>query len=155
MDNHSRTHRTSKVLATTGIALATLLAVLLPAAPASAAVKSTCTSTAGDLCIYWGQSFDGSKSGVDNSSVSNYPVSGSTGYIYVAAGMGQGQYLGNNNGSTRNYHRTCQQRLYYDPSFGGTFITLGRYLQSGYSKAGTEQGALLNNLRSHRRVNCT
>lgn len=122
--------------------------VLLAAGPAQAAPRANCTSGAfQDHCIFWGQSYNGSHTGVAEA-VDNFPVGGSTPYVYLSSGTGQGQYIGNNNGSDRNLDTACAVTIWYDPGPGGPNITLSKYPQSGYQRAGSQLGTLLNNIRA-------
>lgn len=138
----------SRILAgVVGIAAAGAMA-LLPAGSAQAAPTSSCTAASfGPLCIYWGQSYNDSHSGVVEA-VSNFPTSGSTSYKYLSSGTGQGQYIGNNNGSVINDDTTCTAFLWYGTSSTGPELTLSKHGTTGDRKAGTGQGQLLNNLRS-------
>lgn len=141
----------SRILAVTISILAFVGATFFAASPASA-VNATCVIGAyGDDCIYWGQSYNGSHSGVSEE-VLNFPVSGTTEYKYLSAGSGQGQYLGNNNGSNRNYDSVCVLTIWYNPAssggvFSGPSLTLAKYPLSGYGRAGSGLGTLLNNIR--------
>lgn len=149
--------------------VATWMCVVAPSTPASAAASpgnlgnvsvgcclagpsATCEFGAngyGDHCVHWGQNYDGSHSGIWQSTVPDFPVTGSTHWVYMSAGTGQGQYIGNNNGSNQNLDRICQLRLFYDPGYGTPSVTLGTYGSSTWQKQGGGLGTLLNNIRSH------
>lgn len=132
------------------MATAALVAVgqLALAMTAGASVGTDCSTPQSGLCEYWGQSYDGSHSRIYNvTEVANLPVSGSTPYVFLSSGSGNGEYLGNNNGSVRNYN-DVSVNLYYNTNFSGPELTLSQYNTSGYQKAGSAQGSLLNNLRS-------
>lgn len=136
------------------VASAALLTSAIIASPASAAPRANCVSGAfQDHCIFWGQAYDGSHTGVAEA-VSNFPVSGSTSYRFLSSGSGQGQYIGNNNGSDRNLDTACAVTLWYDPNppNSGPHLTLSRYPQSGYQRAGSQLGSLLNNIRAQTRT---
>jgi hypothetical protein len=129
-------------------ASAALLAPAIIASPASATPRANCVSGAyQDHCIFWGQSYNGSHTGVAEP-VANFPVSGSTPYVYLSSGTGRGERIGNNNGSDRNLDTACTAILWYDPNHRGPNIALTRYPQSGYQRAGSALGTLLNNIRS-------
>lgn len=132
-----------------GVAAASaLIAPMIIASPASAAPRANCVSGAfQDHCIFWGQSYNNSRTGVAEV-VDNFPVSGSTAYRYLSAGTGQGEYIGNNNGSDRNLDTACAVTLWYNPGQGGPHVGLTRYPQSGHQRAGSQLGVLLNNIRS-------
>jgi len=115
-----------------------------------ASVSSSCSQSLYGLCEYWGQSYDGAHSMIYNvTEVANLPVSGSTSYVFLSSGSGQNQYLGNNNGSLRNY-ADVSINLFYNTNYSGPELTLGQgnVSGSGSAKKGSEQGSLLNNLRS-------
>jgi hypothetical protein len=138
----------SKILVGLTSAVAAGAMTIHPAGAAQAAPTSTCTvASFGPLCIYWGQSYNDSHSGVVEA-VSNFPVSGSTSYKYLSAGTGQGQFIGNNNGSVINDDTTCTAFLWYSTGSSGPELTLSRHGTTGDEKAGSAQGTLLNNLRS-------
>ena len=121
---------------------------LVWAANSDATVSATCGHSEQGLCEYWGQSYDGSHSMINHvAEVPNLPISGSTSYVFVSSGTGHGEYLGNNNGSVRNY-ADVSINLYYNTNYSGPELTLSQWNTSGYSKAGSQQGSLLNNLRS-------
>lgn len=98
-------------------------------------------------CIHWGQKYNGSASSVYGN-ISNFPVSGSTSYVYLSGGSGQGQYIGNNNGSNRNWLIFCEYRIYYSPNYSGPSILMAQYGNPGWSRNGSGLGTLLNNIRS-------
>jgi|SRR5215831_14480689 len=107
------------------------------------------------VCFYWGQSYNGSHSFVyDTGQTANFPVSGQTNLVFTSLGTGQWEYIGNNNGSVRNYNYSERTALFYDPNFGGPSIILSAYGLSGYQRAGSQQGQLLNNVRSMLRPCC-
>lgn len=138
----------SRILAAAAAVAAAGAMALLPATAAQASPSSSCTvASYGPLCIYWGQSYNGSHTGVPEA-VSNFPVSGSTSYKYLSSGTGQGEYIGNNNGSVSNDDSTCTAFLWYDQNYSGPELTLTKHGLTGYQKAGSAQGSLLNNLRS-------
>ncbi|RQX12213.1 hypothetical protein DDE19_29015 [Micromonospora ureilytica] len=120
-------------------------ATLLPAGPAQA-IDDNCGEQNGH-CIYWGQNYNGSHSNVVES-VPNYPTSGSTPYTFRSSGSGQGQRIGNNNGSNRNYLQRCRIRLWYNPNYSGPNVVLAQYGDPGWQRRGSELGSLLNNIRS-------
>ena len=139
----------SRILSSAAAILLGTAIIVIPGSPASAAVTSTCTLGHSNMqnCIFWGQAYNNSKSGVTGH-VSNFPVTGTTGYIYKSAGTGQGQYLGNNNGSNRNMDQHCNMALYYDPNYSGPSLGFAPNPSPGYQKAGSGLGQLLNNMRS-------
>jgi len=133
------------------VAAAVVLAGQLAwAANSDAAVSGSCSHSLYGLCEYWGQSYNDSHTMIYNvSGVANLPISGSTSYVFKSSGSGQGEYLGNNNGSVRNYADTSVN-LYYNTNYSGPELTLSQWNSSGSGngKAGSGQGSLLNNLRS-------
>ncbi len=139
--------RRRSIITWTTSAVAFIAVALLPAGPANAAtVDANCEFENGH-CIYWGQSYNGSHSNISGD-VSNYPVSGSTNFTYKSSGTGQGQYIGNNNGSNRNYLLFCRIRIWYNPNYTGASLVLAQYGNPGWERAGSQLGALLNNIRS-------
>jgi hypothetical protein len=125
--------------------LATVALLLgLLAGPAAAVAVTSPTCERGDvaICIYWGQSYNNSHT-ASFGNVSNFPTSSCGIYKYLSSGTGQGQCLGNNNGSVLNLSVQCAS-LYYDPNYGGISFTL----RPGAGAAGPQLDALLNNLRS-------
>lgn len=141
-------NRSKIAIGIASIGAAVAMAVL-PAAAANADATSTCTVAAvsGQSCIYWGQAYNNSHSGVLEA-VSNFPVSGSTSYKYLSSGTGAGEYIGNNNGSVANDDTQCTLFLWYNQNDSGPELTLSVYGTSGAKKAGSGLGSLLNNLRS-------
>jgi hypothetical protein len=124
-------------------ALATLAAATLTFAGPAAAFDPYCTVQAyGDHCVFWSQSYGGAHAG-DPGAVPDWIV-----YNYPNNGTGQGGHIGNNNGSDRNVDTVCHVRLWYNPNYGGYEVTLNPYGTSGYQRAGSGLGHLLNNLRS-------
>lgn len=133
-------------LVSVGAFIAAMLAVV---SPASAQTASCAPAAYGPSCIFWGQNYNGSHTGVVGA-VPNFPVSGSTDYVYKSSGAGHGQYLGNNNGSNWNRDTVCRVHLWYNPNYSGYEVTLDVY-GSGNGvarKKGSQLGHLLNNLRS-------
>ncbi|MDQ1739623.1 MAG: hypothetical protein QOE53_1275 [Pseudonocardiales bacterium] len=102
------------------------------------------------LCTYWGQSYDGAQVEVLNNRAD---LAASPVVYYPANGTGQGEHVYNNNGSNRNGNGLCTVTLYYNANYAGYSVTLQRYGQAGWQKAGSQLGSLLNNLRSFR-FNC-
>src|SRR6187431_1364516 len=94
-----RASRTRTLLALVAVCIA---ATVFAATPAHAAVSANCGFDYGGMCVYWGQSYNGSHTNITEE-VANYPVGGNTAYKFKSSGTGQGQYIGNNNGSNRNY----------------------------------------------------
>ncbi|MEJ3748574.1 hypothetical protein WEI85_35500 [Actinomycetes bacterium KLBMP 9797] len=140
--------RVSRIAAGIAASVALVAPAVLIGGPASATPHAPCViGPEEDHCIYWGQSYSGSHSGVPEE-VANFPVSGATPYIYLAAGSGQGERIGNNNGSDQNLDTTCEVTLWYDPNFAGPSVTLTSYPLSGHQRAGSQLGTLLNNIRS-------
>ena len=141
----------SKVLIALTAAGALVAAMVLAASPAFANTdpSSSCPilSGGGYDCIFYGESYNGSHTGVYYSNP-DFPVSGSTQWVYLSSGAGQGEYLGNNNGSNRNTDRTDPLHIWYSPDSSGYEVTLSPYGTSGYEKAGSQLGHLLNNIRS-------
>lgn len=141
----------SRILAGAAAVVAFLAVSFFAAGPAQAAT-STCSIgyITGQSCIHWGQSYNGSQSGVTEA-VENFPVSGSTSYVYLGSGSGQGQFIGNNNGSNRNLDTLCYLTIWYNPASGGVFSGISRtftpYPNAGYQAAGSGLGTLLNNIR--------
>jgi hypothetical protein len=127
---------------------ATFAAVaLLPASPAQAATADGNCGFQNGHCIYWGQSYNGSRTNISGD-VSNYPTSGSTIFTFKTAGSGQGQRIGNNNGSNRNYELFCRIRIWYHANYTGPNLVLAQYGEPGWERAGSQLGTLLNNIRS-------
>lgn len=126
--------------------VAATVVALLPGSPAQAAVDGVCGYQLGH-CIWWGQAYDGSHSNITEP-VANYPTSGSTPYTYRSSGSGQGQRIGNNNGSNANFLVFCRIRLWYSPNYSGPAVVMAQYLEPGWARAGSELGTLLNNIRS-------
>jgi hypothetical protein len=104
-------------------------------------------------CIFYSEAYNGSHTGVLYG-VLNFPVSGSTEYKYLSSGAGQGQYIGNNNGSNRNTNTGYYYRIYYSQNLAGYQVTLSPYGATGYERAGSQLGNLLNNIRSQE-IYCT
>ncbi|WP_432843305.1 hypothetical protein [Dactylosporangium sp. CA-092794] len=128
-------------------AAATTAVALLPAGTAhSATVDANCGFQNGH-CIYWGQSYSGSFANISGD-VPDYPVSGSTSLTYKSSGTGQGERIGNNNGSHRNYEVFCRIRIWYNPNYSGPNLVLAQYGEPGWQLAGSQLGTLLNNIRS-------
>lgn len=139
--------RPSRILAGIASVVAFLAVSFFASSPANA-ITSTCTIAAyGDSCIYWGQSYNGSHAGVAEA-VSDFPVSGTTSYRYMSSGTGQKEFIGNNNGSNRNYDTVCTLTIWYNPGYSGYTLTLPTYPLSGYQRAGSGLGTLLNNIRA-------
>jgi len=144
----------SKILTFLGLAATLIAATFFLGSPANANPDANCGIQNGH-CIYWGQSYNNSYANVVED-VSDYPVGGSTVYKYQASGQtGYGQYLGNNNGSNRNYLLFCTIELWYNPGYSGYVVTLAQYSNSGYQQAGSGLGHLLNNLRSSKTGSCS
>ncbi|GIH07560.1 hypothetical protein Rhe02_56270 [Rhizocola hellebori] len=139
--------RRQSVLASITSAVAFISVALLPAAPAQAATVDANCGFQNGHCIYWGQSYNGSHSNISGD-VSNYPVSGSTSFTYKSSGTGQGQRIGNNNGSNRNYELFCRIRIWYNANYAGPNLVLAQYGEPGWERAGSQLGVLLNNIRS-------
>lgn len=138
-------HRITLVLAATAALAAGGLAT---AGSASASPTTNCAvAPYGPNCIFYSQNYDGSHTGVPEN-LSNFPVSGSTAYRYLSSGSGQGQYLGNNNGSLSNRDNVCAVTAWYSTNSRGPFLTLTRYGVGVYQARGAQQGQLLNNIRS-------
>jgi hypothetical protein len=135
-----------------GSVVAVAAATLMMAAPANADVYPFCGENDGH-CIFWGQNYDGSMSTVVGD-VPNFPVSGSTQYTFQSSGTGQGQRIGNNNGSDANYDLFCQVKLWYSPNYAGPSVTLTQEYSTGWARHGSELGSLLNNIRSQQEINC-
>ena len=135
-------------LCLTGV-FAVLGAVFAFAGPASATPTSSCTVAAdGPGCLFYSQAYNGSHTGVPEL-VSNFPTSGSTAYTFKSAGSGQGQRIGNNNGSNRNADTACSVILWYNTgASSGPSVVLNKYGTGVYQRKGSELGTLLNNLRS-------
>lgn len=143
-----------------GAVAATVLATGQPAFADT--VNGTCGSGSPSppgygFCLYWGQNYDGSRTNIDTLGISNFPVGGSTSLTYKSSGSGQGERLGNNNGSVRNYAFNCYYTIYYDTGYNGWSKTLSMWGGDGvypWQLKGSEQGNLLNNVRSLQRGTC-
>lgn len=129
-----------------------ITATLFAPTPAHAAAGPNCGPDYG-MCVYWGQSYNGSYTNISEE-VANYPTTGSTIYTFKTAGTGQGQRIGNNNGSNRNYSIFCNVVIYYNPNFSGPTVTLANWGNPGWQRAGSGLGVLLNNMRSSRSTYC-
>lgn len=124
-------------------------ATVISALPASAAPTSSCPvgNDTGVDCIFYLEAYDGSHTGVYDI-VSNFPVSGSTSYVFLTSGTGKGSYLGNDNGSNRNTDTGTCPTIYYSTGYSGPALSLNKYGLTGYEEAGSGLGSLLNNIRS-------
>jgi hypothetical protein len=124
-----------------------LTAMLVSAVPASAnEMQPDCTAGHyGTHCVWWGQSYNGAHAGFDwaQCRTPDYNV-----FYYPSNGTGHGERIGNNNGSDQNGDIYNALTLYYDPNYAGYTVTLSPYGISGWEKAGSQLGHLLNNLRS-------
>jgi hypothetical protein len=133
-------------IATAGV-LASAMAITTTPAHANPTTDCPIGPSFGVDCIFWGQGYDGSHSGVVET-VSDFPVSGSTSYVYVSSGTGQGEYIGNNNGSNINTDTACRLNIWYDPGYAGHEVTFMPHGTSQFEAAGSGLGFLLNNIRS-------
>lgn len=95
------------------------------------------------FCTFWGQNYDGAHDGYGNGDVYDLNT-----HRYPNNGAGSGQIEGNNNGSNRNYNTQCPVMIYYNPGYTGYSLKFGPYGTTGYQRAGTQLGSLLNNIRS-------
>jgi hypothetical protein len=142
----------SRRVASRVLVTAVAAAGVLAAAPgvSQATVHTTCVvnvSSTGDMCFYYRQSYNGSHSG-SSDGASDYPPNAATQYQFLSAGDGQWYNWGNRNGSNLNGDRLCTPRLFLHVNQTGAHVSFSQYPLSGYKKAGSGLGALLNNARS-------
>jgi len=124
-------------------ALGALVAAMFTFATPAWAYDPYCTVQAyGDHCVFWSQAYSGAYAG-DPGWIPDWSL-----YTYPNNGTGAGEVIGNNNGSDRNVDTVCYVQLWYNPNYTGYELTLNPYGTSGYERAGSALGYLLNNLRS-------
>lgn len=106
------------------------------------AVAGTCYY--GDVCVDWGQAFNGATVSQDWSVVRDWIT-----YYYPHNGTGGGQRVGNNNGSVCNAKDNAGLVMYYDSAWRGPTMSLTPISGANWCASGqTDLSWMTNNLRS-------